>query len=410
MPKTPIPADEAERLREMEELGVLDPALGPKLHSIAVLAARICRMPVALVNLVGGERQYFQGRVGMDLSGVDRDSGFCPYVVDAGAPLEIHDALADPRVREDALVTGEPHVRYYVGAPLLSSRGHTLGTVCLFDHRPRRLTSEQREVLLSLAANATMLLEAHGRAEERDRFTQGLRELQELKEQFLRTVNHELRTPMTSIRSYLRLLKEGGLDEATEHRFLEVVERNRARLLDLLDDLLLLASLNAGSLGFSPGPADLAGLTSQAVGDVIDDARSKGHTLNLHAPAGAEVWVDAGRLRQALRHLLDNAVKFTLPGGTIDVVVTAEPAPTLEIRDTGIAVEAEALKHVFEDFYRAPNAEEQAIAGLGIGLSITDKIVRWHGGDVAVENQAGGGIRIVLTLPRAASAQRSGPS
>ncbi|WP_230880065.1 GAF domain-containing sensor histidine kinase [Planomonospora sp. ID67723] len=406
----PIPADEAERLLEMEELGVLDPALEPKLHSIAVLAARICRVPVALVNLVGGERQYFQGRVGTDLSGVDRDSGFCPYVVEAGAPMEIHDALADPRVREDALVTGEPHVRYYAGAPLLSSRGHALGTVCLFDHRPRQLTSEQREVLLSLAANATMLLELHGRdLEESGQVAQGLQELRELKEQFLRTVNHELRTPMTSIRSYLQLLEEGGLDEATELRFLEVVERNRAHLLDLLDDLLLLASLNAGSLGFSPDRADLAGVTRQAITDVIDEARSKGHTLNLHAPAGAEVWVDAERLREALRHLLDNAVKFTRPGGTIDVTVTAEPTPTLEIRDTGIAVGAEALKYVFEDFYRAPNAEEQAIAGLGVGLSITDKIVRWHGGEVKVENQASGGIRIVLTLPRTAPAQRSGP-
>ncbi|MBG0825107.1 HAMP domain-containing histidine kinase [Planomonospora sp. ID91781] len=400
MPKTPIPADEAERLREMDDLQVLNPALEPELQAIATLAARICGVPIALVNLVGGERQYFKGRAGIALSGVDRDSGFCPYTVFERELLEVTDALTDPRFQEDPLVAGEPHVRYYVGVPMLSSRGHALGTVCLFDHRPRQLTPEQHQVLRVLAANATMLLELRGHARESERVTRSLREVQELKAQFLRTINHELRTPMTSIRSYLHLLEEDeGLDERTRDRFLQVVERNTTHLMDLLDELLLLASLNAGTAAFTPARADLADIARRAVDAVSREAEDREHSLRLHAPAGAQVRVDAERLEHALRHVLGNAIKFTPPGGSIDVAVSRDPVPTLEIRDTGIAVGMEDLEHVFEDFYRASNAEEQAIAGLGIGLAVTSKIVRWHGGAARMENEEHGGIHVTLTLP-----------
>ncbi|WP_449062342.1 GAF domain-containing sensor histidine kinase [Planomonospora algeriensis] len=399
MPERPIPADEAERLREMDDLQVLDPAVEPELQAIATLAARICGVPIALVNLVGGNRQYFKGRTGIALHGVGRDSGFCPYTVCGRELLEVPDALTDPRFREDPLVAGEPHVRFYAGAPMISSRGHALGTVCLFDHRPHRLTSEQRQVLHVLAANATMLLELRGHAHESARVTRSLHEVQELKAQFLRTINHELRTPMTSIRSYLHLLEDEGLDGLTRDRFMQVVERNTTHLMGLLDELLLLASLNAGTAAFTPARADLADIARHAVDAVTEEAGRREHSLRLDVRTGAEVRVDAGRLEQALRRVLDNAIKFTPPGGAIDVTVDSDPEPTLEIRDTGIAIGVRDLEHVFEDFFRASNAEEQVIAGLGIGLAITAKIVRWHGGGVRLENEERGGIHVTLTLP-----------
>ncbi|MBG0815246.1 GAF domain-containing sensor histidine kinase [Planomonospora sp. ID82291] len=400
MAETPIPPDEAERLRDLDELGALEAPLEPDFDAVATLAAHICRAPVAMVNLLDGERQHFRGRAGTTWTGADRSSGYCQYAVCGRELLEIPDTLADPRYRENAVAQGEPYLRYYAGVPLVSGRGHALGTVCVVDHRPRLLTSEQRETLQILAESVVTMLELHRRAREAGR-TEVPRPpgLERLKDRFLSSINHELRTPVTSIRSALQLLREGGLDEETERRFLLVMERNNERLLGLLDELLLVTSLNAGTAVFAPQRTDLAETVRRAVDDVADGARQRRHALRVHARSGVAVRADAERLRLALRHVLDNAVKFTPPGGAIDVVVTADPRPAVEVRDTGIGIRPEDLGHVLEDFYRAPEMEERAIGGTGLGLAIVDKIIRLHGGEVRVESEPGGGTRVRLTLP-----------
>nr|BFE82490.1 hypothetical protein GCM10020093_050910 [Planobispora longispora] len=139
--------------------------------------------------------------------------------------------------------------------------------------------------------------------------------MEDLKQLFLRSVNHELRTPLTSIRSYLQLIQddETELDPGTEQRFLDVIERNSDRLLERLDELLLLASLSAQTAAFAPGAIDLSALTSTVVAEAETKAEPKRHTLILDAPRPVVAWADASRLRHALVHLLDNAIKFTPP-------------------------------------------------------------------------------------------------
>ncbi|GGS69036.1 hypothetical protein GCM10010156_29990 [Planobispora rosea] len=312
---------------------------------------------------------------------------------------EVPDARADPRFRDDPLVTGEPHLRFYAGAPLISGHGHALGTVCVADHQPRRLNAGQRQALHTLATHAVTLMELHGRAHQADEVTRQRHALENLKDQFLCNINHELRTPLTSIRSYLELVQEGGLDEATERWFLHVIERNGDRMLHLIDTLLLMASLNAQTAAFTPARIDLADLARQAVEQTAPAARLKEQVLNLHALEQVPAWGDAEQLQTALMQVLDNAVKFTPPGGAIDVIVTADPAPHVEVHDTGIGVEPEELLHVFEDFYRAPQTEEQAVEGTGVGLSIVEKIMDLHGGTVSMESGQHEGACVHLTLP-----------
>ncbi|GGS92540.1 sensor histidine kinase [Planobispora rosea] len=398
MARVPIPSDEAERLHDLEELEALELPVEPDFDAIAMLASHLCDVPIALVNLIDDTRQHFRGRVGVTWTCADREQGYCKYTVCGNDLLEIRDILADERYREEAVAAGEPYVRYYAGVPLLSSRGHALGTVCVLDHRPRRLTPEQRTTLTALARNAATLLELHHHARRTGRAVPRLRELERLKEQFLSSINHELRTPMTSIRSALQLLQEGGLDEETERRFLAVMERNNERLTTLLDELLLLASLNAGTVPFTPERTGLAEIVRRAVGDVAERAELKEHAVHVNASSEAEILGDAGYLRIALRHVLDNAVKFTPPGGAVSVKVTADPEPAVEVRDTGMGIGARDLPHVLEDFYRAPEMEEQAVAGTGLGLAIADKIVRLHGGTVRLESEPGEGTCVRISF------------
>ncbi|GGL40912.1 GAF domain-containing sensor histidine kinase [Planomonospora parontospora] len=400
MSETPVPSDEDERLRELDELGALNVLVEPAFQAVAELAAYVCRTPIALVNFPERGRQYFKGHVGTSATDMDRRVRFCPYTVETRRLLEVTDALADPRFRDDPAVTGEPYVRFYAGAPLISSRGHALGVVCVFDHRPRRLAPAQHQALDTLAVCATALLELRHHSDQAEKVIVRLRELEKLKHQFLRTVNHELRTPLTSIRSYVQMLQDGGLDEGTEQRFLEVIDRNSERILGLIDELLLMASLIARTAAFHPERTDLSALARAAVEAATVKAWNVSHTLVLDAPAEVTVWADTKRIRQVLAQLLDNAVKFTPSGGTVEVSVHGDPAPTVEVRDTGIGITPEALEHVFDDFYRAPEAEERAIGGTGLGLPIVARIARMHGGTVDIDSRPGQGTRVRLTFPR----------
>ncbi|MBG0822957.1 GAF domain-containing protein [Planomonospora sp. ID91781] len=230
-----------------------------------------------------------------------------------------------------------------------------------------------------------------------------LRQVDEVKNQFLRTVNHELRTPLTSIHSYLQLIREGDLDAATQARFLEVIDRNSTRLGQLLDELLLMASLNAGNAAFTPAETDLVALAQNAVQAITAQGRTEHLAVTVHAPAPVIAWADAGRIRHALAHLLDNAVKFTPPGGRIDVTVTAGPAPAIEVADTGTGIDPQDLDHVSDDFYRGGTAEQRAIGGTGVGLALVRRIADMHGGNVHIESGPGHGTRVRLTLPAKAA-------
>jgi signal transduction histidine kinase len=399
MTSPPWPGDEDERVRKLRELHALDMVLDSDYHAIAAAAAYVCETPIGLVNLIDADTQNYKGRHGTDLTGLDRQGAFCPHTICGRDVLEVSDALADARFRHDPVVAGEPYVRFYAGAPVITSRGHALGTVCVADHRPRRLSSEQRRVLSTLAVNVAHLAELHHHARRTDLVERRLAELEQLKNTFLRTINHELRTPLTSIRSYLQLIQDDDLDEATEQKFLRVIDRNSARLGELLDRLLLIASLNARTVAFAPAPADLAGLARQAVAALDERARTGQLTVVVRAPVPVTVHADAARTRHAIEQLIDNAVKFTPPGGHIEVAVHAGPVPAVEVRDTGIGIDPDEIDRVREDFYRGLNAEERAIGGAGLGLSIAEKIARMHGGDVQIDSRTGQGTRVRLTLP-----------
>ncbi len=289
-------------------------------------------------------------------------------------------------------------MRFYAGVPMIGRSGNILGVFCVMDHRPRRLSDEQRRILRSLAASATALLKTYRYARRSDHIIHGLQEVQDLKDQFLRTVNHELRTPLTSIRGYLQLVREGGLDEATEHRFLQVIERNSEHILGLIDELLLMSSLNARTAVFTPERVDLVAVVRRAVGDAAAEAESRGHTLRLEAPPALTAWADARRLQHALDHLLENAIKYTPDGGTIEVTVTADPARRIRIRDTGIGIPPGEVERVFEDFYRSRQAEDMT-GGTGMGLPLVDKIIQLHGGSIRIDSEPGKGTSVRVTLP-----------
>ena len=151
--------NEPERLETLHSYNILDTDPEQVFNDLAQLSAFICGTPMSLVSLVDGERQWFKARVGLDIRQTPREHAFCQYAMQAGDVYEVPDTTLDPRFADNPLVTGSPNIRFYAGAPLLSSDGQPLGTLCALDTVPRQLTSDQREALRVLARQVMAHLE-----------------------------------------------------------------------------------------------------------------------------------------------------------------------------------------------------------------------------------------------------------
>ena len=153
-----LDAQEAQRLRCLRSLAILDTPPDPALDALTRAVAATLDCPIALVSLVDDERQWFKSHHGLALTQTPRDMAFCAHALTHGRLLEVPDAKADARFRDNPLVTGEPGIRFYAGAPLIV-QGHTIGTLCVIDRQPRQLTAQQVEALTALAKVAVAVIE-----------------------------------------------------------------------------------------------------------------------------------------------------------------------------------------------------------------------------------------------------------
>jgi PAS domain S-box-containing protein len=245
-------------------------------------------------------------------------------------------------------------------------------------------------------------------AAERDRLlvreraqNEKLRSVDRLKDEFIALVSHELRTPLTSIRGYLELVLEDTAELRTDHRgFLEVVDRNADRLLGLVNDLLVVAQAEAGSLSFDWAEVELEPLLALCVEAAKPAAETAGVRLGFSAETVHTVPGDRGRLAQLVDNLVSNAIKFTPAGGTVAVRVGPGAAgAVIEVSDTGMGIAPGEQEQLFERFFRTRSATDRAIPGTGLGLSISKAIVDAHGGTIDVESAAGRGTTFRIELP-----------
>ncbi|MFI6071923.1 sensor histidine kinase [Actinoplanes sp. NPDC051343] len=384
------PRAEEARLVALRSYGLLDAARPAVLDDLSRLAASVFDTPMSAVTLVDTDRQWFAGRTGLANDQDPRDISFCAAVVEQGTPLVVPDARAHPVFRDYANVTGRPHIRLYAGAPLIDQDGHLLGAVCVLDDAPGPISDRQVDVLVQLAGQAAgHLAGLRSRlllADLGDELSRAVSREEDL----IAAVSHELRTPVTSIQGYLELLTEQE-DLAPYRRYIDPIRRNGERLVKMVDHLLA-GTRPSESLTIDSTPIDLVTVAEAAIG------ASQGHQAHRDIRCVLEVTGrpapvrgDFTRLTQAVGQLLRNAIGFSPAGRPVRVAVSfTGRAPSLQVIDEGAGIPADELPHVTERFYRGRHARSEAMAGVGLGLSIAQTIVSAHGGSLSITSPGPG--------------------
>lgn len=451
--------DETARLDALKSYSVLDTLPETDYDLITQLAAQICSTPIALISLLDEHRQWFKAKQGLTLSETPREFAFCTQaILNPEETLLVADARTDERFAHNPYVTGEPHVVFYAGVPLVDASGFALGSLCVIDQQVRQLSPEQTSALRALARQVVNLLalrrvnEALLASETRYRVladeleqqvgqrTQELRvanetlattneeylatidELEQANqavirsngqlEQFALVASHDLQEPLRKVQQFGDLLEEQyGPQLGAGLVYLARMQSAAARMSTLIRDLLAYSRLSLQPEEMKPVALSrvLEGVLSDL--DVaIQESGARVVVDDLPTVVG-----DESQLRQLWQNLLSNALKFHHPGTPplirvgVQMLTYSQLPPgvhprqavplyyRLAVSDNGIGFDAQLVDRIFQLFQRLHGKNEYA--GTGIGLAICEKVVANHGGGITAASQPGQGATFWVYLP-----------
>lgn len=226
-----------------------------------------------------------------------------------------------------------------------------------------------------------------------------LQQAERLKQEFLQTISHELRTPLTAILGFSDLL---GSEPDMAHRDeLEIIRRNGHRLLDIVDDMITLARAESGALILEIGPIQLATTAHRVVDFHQALAAMRGLQLSLECPESAVAMADERAVETTLRHLVDNALKFTRTGEVVVTVTVDGPNIKVAVADSGPGVPEDARQRIFQGFTQGDQSVTRRHGGMGVGLAVARRLTQMQQGQYGLDDRPGGGSVFWFSLPAA---------
>jgi signal transduction histidine kinase len=399
----PLPSDEAGRIKELKYFQILDTVPEAAFDDFTKIASYICQTPIALITLVDESRQWFKSKVGLDATETSRDMAFCSHAILQDDVFVIPDSLKDERFYDNPLATQAPDIRFYAGAPLTTSSGHKIGTLCVIDDHPRNIDLKQTKILQALARQVVNQLELRLAKKVAS-------ELAKTKASFLATMSHEIRTPLNGILGCANILLDTVKDK--EHiKLTETITQCGHSLLKLVNDILDFAKIESGKIELENEAFNLHQFLAEIVHLFSHEAKRKSLSLTVEYGKNVPDWIfgDFTRLRQILSNLISNAIKFTEKGFvTIEINESPEHSTesaagkevglTFSVKDSGIGINTAAQSKLFTSFSQANSSIEKKFGGTGLGLAISKALVELMKGRIWLNSTEGVGSTFNFTI------------
>lgn len=391
-----IPDNDEQRLKALYRYEILDTPPEGAFNRIAELAVKLFNVPIALVSLVDKDRVFFKANVGIPgLKSTERGESLCSLAVMQKEPTVFEDAENEPCLLANPLVAGSFGLKFYAGAPLVTSDGFNIGTFCIIDKKTKKFSEKEKEMLRDLAAVVMDEIEI------RISSIKAIRTQQDL----LHIAAHDLKNPLSNIQALSELLKNQK-EEHKKEKIAQLIQESSANMISLIDRLVKLSEIENKQQLMDLKPTDIKELVSEVIQENKASARKKEQSIHFEAEGNSFPLVDRDWMREILDNLINNAIKYSPQGKSIAVYVKAEEESGLylEVKDQGQGFSEEDLKKAFQKFSRLSSKPTGGESSTGLGLSIVKTLVEFQGGTVSVESEGKNkGSRIKVFIPNAPS-------
>jgi len=393
-----LPANESARLEALHRYEVLDTGVEEGFEDLTELAAFICGTPIAAVTFVDAHRQWFKSRRGLDARETPRDQAFCAHTILQDDVFVVTDASLDPRFSENPLVTSEPRIRFYAGAPLVTPDGFALGSLCVIDRVPRTLTPEQRDALRALGRRTIAQLEMRKMLADLFELHVRVRTLDDWRSDLASVLGEEIQMPLAALQSELgRVLADPSAVAGAEDRLaLQTARRQAEEVLRLSGEVQELSAADTSLFRLRPAVCEIEALVEAACERATALPKWIGRVQARAQDEAGMVAVDANRIVEALAHLIEHALRSSPDSVPVRVEVSGrQDSAEITIRHAGPGVAAADLPRLFRPFARLDGGRRT-----GAGPAIAKAIVEQHRGTVEVTSEAGAGTTFTVSLPR----------
>jgi len=393
------PHNESERIKALRSYGVLDTLSEKEYDQLTAIASQICGCKMSLISLVDEDRQWFKARVGLDVSETAREFAFCAHAIhEPRKTLVVPDARLDNRFHDNPLVTGDPHLAFYAGVPLVNEDGLSLGTLCVLDSEPKTLSESQLDALSALAEQVMALLELRRSKMALERTLGNLEEKNRELEQFAFIAAHDLKSPLNGISSLTDVLIDSHSEMLQQEgvRMLNAIRGSSQQLSSLINGLLDYYRLDSAYQEMA-SPIKREELISQVMNLFGGDSAVEFQffiqpdAINTHGPV----------LLQVLLNLAGNSIKYSDKSKTIVRVEIEENKEgyRVVVADNGAGIDSRFHDKLFELFETASSSDRFGKRGNGIGLATVKKLVSRIGGSIRFFSELGKGTTFEFTMP-----------